>query len=83
LEKLKNLKIIDRILVLGFLLVIVENEMNFKDQFLEKPEVKVTIKEISLTETVDIQSNNEVTIDISEEVIKSAVYKLKTDFSDQ
>jgi competence protein ComEA len=79
LEKLKNLKIVDGILVLGFLLVIVGIGMNFKDQFLEKPEVKVTTKEISPTGIVDVQSNNEVTIDIAGEVIKPGVYKLKAD----
>ncbi|MFA5750050.1 MAG: helix-hairpin-helix domain-containing protein [Candidatus Shapirobacteria bacterium] len=77
LEKLQKIKIVDGILVLGFLLVIIGIGMNFKDQFLEKAQVEVTTKGITPTIKVDIQSNNEVTIDIAGEVIKPGVYKLK------
>jgi len=82
LEKLRKLKIVDGILVLGFLLVIVGIGMNFKDQFLEKTEVKVTSKNPTPTlrqAQGDIQVNSEVTIDIAGEVINPGVYKLKNE----
>jgi competence protein ComEA len=77
LEKLQSLKITDGILVLGFLLVIVGIGMNFKDQFLEKTEVKVTTKNPTPTVKNDVQVDSEVIIDIAGEVIHPGVYKLK------
>ena len=83
LEKLRKLKIVDGILVLGFLLVVVGIGMNFKDQFLEKAEVKVTNKNpiptpaVAGQANVDAQVDSEVTIDIAGEVIRPGVYKLK------
>jgi competence protein ComEA len=77
LEKIQKLKIVDGLLVLGFLLVILGIGMNFRDQFLAKEEVKVESKNISPTGKVDVQVYSEVVIDISGEVIKAGVYKLK------
>jgi competence protein ComEA len=51
--------------------------MNFKDNFLEKSEIKLTTKNISPTGIVDVQVYSEVTIDIAGEVINPGVYKLK------
>lgn len=86
LEKLRRLKIVDGILILGFLLVVVGIGMNFKDQFWEKAEVKVTNKNPTPTlqfggQAVknDVQNNSEVTIDIAGEVIRPGVYKLKSE----
>jgi len=79
LEKLRKLKIVDGILVLGFLLVIVGIGMNFKDQFLEKAEVKVASKNPTPTVKNDVQVDSEVTIDIAGEVINPGVYKLKNE----
>ena len=76
LGKFNNFRWVDGLLILGILLVIVGIGMNFKDQFLEKAEVKFINKSVGLTEVVDVQSNNEVVIDISGEVINPGVYRL-------
>ena len=76
LGKLTKFRWIDGLLILGMLLVIIGIGMNFKDQFLEKAEVKFLNKSVGLTEVIDIQSYNEVTIDISGEVINPGVYRL-------
>jgi len=78
LEKIQKLKIVDGLLVLGFLLVILGIWMNFRDQFLTKEEVKIIPKDIGSIAKSDIQVSNEVTIDISGEIIKPGVYKLKS-----
>ena len=78
LEKIQRLKIIDGLLVLGFLLVILGIGMNFKDKFLvESEKLKVESKNISPAVKNDVQVNIEVVIDISGEVIKPGVYRLK------
>jgi len=77
LEKIQKLKIVDGLLVIGFLLVILGIGMNFKDQFLAKEEVKIETKNISPTGKIDVQVDIEVVIDISGEVIRTGVYKLK------
>lgn len=77
LEKLHKFRLVDGLLILGILLLIVGIGMNFKDNFLEKSEVKLTSKSISPTGVVDIQVDSEVTIDIAGEVINPGVYKLK------
>jgi competence protein ComEA len=77
LEKIQKLKIVDGLLVIGFLLVILGIGMNFKDQFLIKEEVKIESKNISPTGKIDVQVDSEVVIDISGEVMKTGVYKLK------
>ncbi len=77
LEKIQKLKIVDGLLVLGFLLVILGIGINFRDQFLVKDETKIESKDISPTGKVDVQVYNEVVIDIAGEVIKPGVYKLK------
>ncbi|HPT66177.1 MAG TPA: helix-hairpin-helix domain-containing protein [Candidatus Woesebacteria bacterium] len=77
LEKIQKLKIVDGLLVIGFLLVILGIGMNFKDQFMTKEEVKIETKNISPTGKSDIQVDIEVVIDISGEVMKAGVYKLK------
>lgn len=77
LEKIQKLKIVDGLLVIGFLLVVLGIGMNFKDQFLIKEKVKVETKNISPTVKNDVQVNSEVVIDISGEVVKAGVYKLK------
>ncbi|MDD4785388.1 MAG: helix-hairpin-helix domain-containing protein [Candidatus Shapirobacteria bacterium] len=78
LEKIQKLKIVDGLLVLGFLLVILGIGMNFKDQFLvENEKVKVESKNISPVIKNDVQVDSEVVIDISGEVMKPGVYKLK------
>jgi competence protein ComEA len=76
LGKFNKFRWVDGLLILGILLVIVGIGMNFKDQFLEKAEVKFINKSVGLTEVVDVQSNNEVVIDISGEVINPGVYRL-------
>lgn len=77
LEKIQKLKIIDGLLVLGFLLVILGIGLNFKDQFLVKEEVKLETKNISPVVKNDVEVNSEVVIDISGEVIKPGVYRLE------
>jgi competence protein ComEA len=77
LEKIQKLKIVDGLLVLGFLLVIIGIGINFKDHFLVKEEVRVESKNEDLKEKIDIQVNNEVVIDIAGEVMKPGVYKFK------
>ena len=77
LEKIQKLKIVDGLLVIGFLLVILGIGMNFKDQFLIKEEVKIESINISPTGKIDVQVDSEVVIDISGEVMKTGVYKLK------
>lgn len=78
LEKIQKLKIVDGLLVIGFLLVILGIGMNFRDQFLvESEKVKVESKNISPVIKNDIQVDSEVVIDISGEVMKTGVYKLK------
>lgn len=42
-----------------------------------KEEIKIESKNISLTDKVDVQVYSEVVIDVSGEVIKVGVYKLK------
>lgn len=54
LEKIQKLKIVDGLLVLGFLLVILGIGMNFRDQFLVKEEVKVESKKYSPTGKIDV-----------------------------
>ncbi|MFA5532627.1 MAG: helix-hairpin-helix domain-containing protein [Candidatus Shapirobacteria bacterium] len=77
LEKLRKFKWIDGVFIIGFILIIVGIGMNFKNNFLEKSEVKLTTKNISPTGIVDTQVDSEVTIDIAGEVINPGVYKLK------
>jgi competence protein ComEA len=78
LEKIQKLKIVDGLLVLGFLLVILGIGMNFKDQFLvENEKVKVESKNISPVIKNDVQVDSEVVIDISGEVMRTGVYRLK------
>lgn len=77
LDKLRKFQLVDALLILGIILLIVGIGINFKSSFWEKTEVKVTLKNISPTPTIDIQVNSKVTIDISGEVIKSGVYELK------
>ena len=77
LEKIQRFKIVDGLLVLGFLLVILGIGMNFREQFLATGEVKIESKNISPTGKIDVQVYSEVVIDISGEVIKPGVYKLK------
>jgi competence protein ComEA len=64
------------LLILGIVLLVIGIGMNFKSNFLEKAEIKVTSKNISPTPKVDIQVNNKVKIDIAGEVIKPGVYEL-------
>lgn len=81
LEKIQKLKIVDGLLVLGFLLVILGIGINFKDQFLTKEEVilqsRTGTNNIGSTAKNDIQVVSEVMIDISGEVINPGLYKLK------
>lgn len=63
--------------MVGLILIIVGVGMNFKDNFLEKSEVKLTTKSISPTGIIDTQVDSDITIDIAGEVIKPGVYKLK------
>lgn len=83
LEKLRKLKIIDAIFVLGLGLIIVGIGMNFKDNFLEKSEVKLTSQQQSSLDGQvmigDTQVYSEVIIDIAGEVINPGVYKLKNE----
>lgn len=75
-EKLAGFKLVDGLLILGILMVIVGIGMNFKDSFWEKAEIKLVKKEISVTPTIDVQSNIKVTIDVGGEVINPGVYSL-------
>ncbi|MFA6185447.1 MAG: ComEA family DNA-binding protein [Candidatus Shapirobacteria bacterium] len=77
LKKIQSLKIVDGLLVLGFLLVILGIGINFRDQFMEKGKTEIVSNNIGSTEKNDTQVNNEVMIDISGEVIKPGVYKLE------
>ena len=83
LEKLQKLKIVDGVLVLGLLLVVVGIGMNFREGFLADEKTEIISQKITPTirqtqgEKNDVQSNNEVVIDIGGEVINPGVYKLK------
>lgn len=77
LGKIQRLKIVDGLLVLGFLLVIMGIGINFRDQFLEKNKTELVTKEVNVEENNDVQVASEVTIDISGEVKKPGVYKLQ------
>lgn len=76
LDRLRKFQLIDGLLILGIILLLVGIGMNFKNNFLEKAEIKVTSKNISPTPIIDVQVNSKVTIDIAGEVIKSGVYEL-------
>ena len=78
LESIQKLKIVDGLLVLGFLLVIGGIGMNFKDLFLgqEKAEV-TTVEKISPILKNDIEVDISVKIDVAGEVINPGVYELK------
>ncbi len=75
-EKLARFKWVDGLLILGIVLVVAGIGMNFKSSFWEKAEVKLVTKNVSVTPTIDIQSNNKVTIDVGGEVINPGVYSL-------
>ena len=81
LKNIQNLKIVDGLLVLGFLLVILGIGINFRDQFIEKETLQsrsvIVESNVGSTEKNDAQVNNEVVIDISGEVANPGVYKLE------
>ena len=77
LKKIQNLKIVDGLLVLGFLLVILGIGINFRDQFVEKGKTEIVTNNVGSTEKNDTQINNKVVIDISGEVVNPGVYKLE------
>lgn len=84
LKKIQSLKIVDGLLVLGFLLVILGIGINFRDQFIEKSKTEIVSNNVgSMDENLpagrqdDAQNNSEVTIDISGEVVNPGVYKLE------
>lgn len=77
LKKIQSLKIIDGLLVLGFLLVILGIGINFKDQFTENGKTEIVSNNIGSTDKNDTQVDDKVMIDISGEVIKPGVYKLE------
>ena len=81
LKKIQSLKIVDGLLVLGFLLVILGIGINFRDQFIEKETLQsravIVESNVGSTEKNDTQVNSEVTIDISGEVVNPGVYKLE------
>lgn len=76
LGKFNKFRWVDGLLILGIILIIIGIGMSFKDQFLEKAEVKFLNKSVGLTEFVDVEVYKEVTIDISGEVINPGVYRL-------
>jgi len=76
LDKLRKFQLVDGLLILGIILLVIGIGMNFKSNFFEKAEIKITSKNISPTPIVDIQVNSKVTIDMAGEVIKPGVYKL-------
>ncbi|MPM92515.1 hypothetical protein SDC9_139650 [bioreactor metagenome] len=65
LDRLRKFQLIDGLLILGIILLLVGIGMNFKNNFLEKAEIKVTSKNISPTPIIDVQVNSKVTIDIA------------------
>ena len=84
LKKIQSLKIVDGLLVLGFLLVILGIGINFRDQFVEKGKTEILSNNVGSTDENlpagrqdDVQDNSEVTIDISGEVVNPGVYKLE------
>ena len=77
LKKIQSLKIVDGLLVLGFLLVILGIGINFREQFMEKGKTEIVVSDVGSTEKNDTQVNSEVMIDISGEVINPGVYKLE------
>lgn len=76
LDRLRKFKLVDGLLILGIILLVIGIGINFKSNFWEKSEIKVTSKNISPTPKVDVQVYNKVTIDIGGEVINPGVYKL-------
>ena len=77
LNKIQSLKIVDGLLVIGFLLVILGIGINFRDQFSEKAKAEIVTNEITTVKKNDVQVDSEVTIDISGEVKNPGVYKMK------
>lgn len=77
LKKIQSLKIVDGLLVLGFLLVILGIGINFRDQFIEKSKTEIVSSGVGSTVNNDTQDNSEVVIDISGEVVNPGVYKLE------
>lgn len=76
LDKLRKFQLVDGLLILGIILLVVGIGINFKDNFWEKTEIKVTSRNISPTPIIDIQVDSKVKIDIAGEVIKPGVYEL-------
>src|SRR5664280_320877 len=79
LEKIQNLKIVDGLLVLGFLLVVLGIGMNFRDQFLNTDSAKLETKEVGVTTMSQVKTESEITVDVSGEVVNPGIYKLKSD----
>ncbi|MDD3002540.1 MAG: ComEA family DNA-binding protein [Candidatus Shapirobacteria bacterium] len=81
LKKIQSLKIVDGLLVLGFLLVILGIGINFREQFVEKGKTEIVTEEsgknLPTGRQDDTQIDSKVTIDISGEVVNPGVYKLK------
>lgn len=77
LDKLRKFQLVDGLLILGIILLTIGIGINFKNNFWEKAEIKVTSKNINPSPTIDIQVNSKVKIDMAGEVIKPGVYELK------
>jgi len=75
LESIQKLKIVDGLLVLGFLLVIGGIGMNFKDLFLGQE--KAEVAKISPVVKNEVEVDSSVKIDVAGEVINPGVYELK------
>jgi len=80
LDKLRKFQLLDVLLILGIVLLIVGIGINFKSNFWEKAEIKVTRQQQTQlgrqASNIDVQVDNKVTIDIAGEVIKPGVYEL-------
>lgn len=79
LEKLQRLKIIDGLLVLGFLMVIMGIGMNFREQFLDNSKTEIVTTKITSEIKNDIQVYSKVMIDVGGEVINPGVYEMEKD----
>lgn len=58
IEKIQKLKIVDGLLVIGFLLVILGIGMNFKDKFTETGKTEIVSNEVEEINKNDVEVNS-------------------------
>lgn len=77
LKILHKFSLVDGVLITGVILVAVGIGLSIKDQYSQETKVEVISKVQGIGVSADIQVDNKVIIDISGEVVKPGVYRLK------